>query len=615
MLLDHYARLGRCGAAMVVVANVAVSEDGITSLHNLRADHDDFIPGLARLAQAIRQGGAVTCLQLNHAGRYARTERPLLPSPIDSAHLTFDIASFRELINFFPFENRFRMTRKTVRRILSWRQGMSGADKDRIIRQFGQAAARAAEAGFDMVELHGATGYLLTQFLSPYTHKTPDGEPLSFEARIAFPLAVVREVRRRLPPGFPVGFRLLLREWVPEGIDLSEALKWAKILETEGIAWLSATSGTYGSMFSPKVRKITARSAYLREDTAALTRAVNVPAVISGRILTPVLGARLIREKAADLIGLGRPLVADIRWIEKARSGRKVRTCINCYGCLRAVASEQGLYCRRWPVWASERVELEQRLLDRHPGKMLCVISGPDDAARLTQALPVFIAPRNGFSLTLLFLKSGAERPCLSDTESHFVRRTETIWGDRLTCDIGRIEKRSDQTIGAAVESGGFGTIFMVRKPGASWQKRFIYRQQGRIIGLIGDDTRLRNMLVSLDLSVTSLLVMRYLSRFRDNAADVTPHYAHILTGPAEMARHRWEKMKKITKWDDRLPLTLVPSSGDVAADILKVVRDGGYGTLVMGKRGFTGLKRWLMGSVSAKVMQGLEHQTLFVVD
>ena len=197
---------------------------------------------------------------------------------------------------------------------------MTTEDRERIIVNFGEAAARACEAGFDMIELHGANGYLLCQFLSPFTNKNQSDVGGDFKKRTAFPLAVFREIRQKVPDDFPVGFRLLLREWVPGGIDLPEALSWAGLLEKEGIAYLSATVGTYNSIFSSRALKQMGRPGYLRADMKKLTKAVQVPTIVSGRIIKPSLAEKLIRKSVADLVGLGRPIRVDMDWIKMGDS-------------------------------------------------------------------------------------------------------------------------------------------------------------------------------------------------------------------------------------------------------------------------------------------------------
>ena len=206
LVMEHYRPLAESGVAMVVVANAAVAHDGMASGYNLRLDRDDFIPGMARLARAIKKRGALACLQLNHAGRFARTEHPLLPSAMDGTHLAFNVSSLKEFMNFFPLERRFGLTQSLLQKLSTWNRAMSEEDRERVIEAFASAAARACEAGFDLVELHGGTGYLLAQFLSGYTHKpkSPADRKNGLEKRMTFPLRVLREVKRRLPAGFRI---------------------------------------------------------------------------------------------------------------------------------------------------------------------------------------------------------------------------------------------------------------------------------------------------------------------------------------------------------------------------------------------------------------------------
>jgi len=260
---------------------------------------------------------------LNHAGRFAKTDQPLLPSPIVGKDLSFNISSMKDFMEFFPLEERFNLTQQLLSQVSKWARPMSHKDIRRVIADFGRAAHRAYQAGFDMVELHGATGYLISQFLSPFTNERKDEYGGDFDHRIAFPLAVLNEMKQCLPPDFPIGYRLLLREWVPKGVKLQETIAWAKILEKENIAYFSAAAGTHNSSFSPRSRKKTTRAAYLKKDMAQLTAQVNTPTIISGRIIKPSIASKLIDEKIADLIGLGRPLRVDADWIKKA--GKKKR--------------------------------------------------------------------------------------------------------------------------------------------------------------------------------------------------------------------------------------------------------------------------------------------------
>ncbi len=624
-MLAHYRRLAASGVAMVVVANVAVSPDGVTSSYTLRIDRDDYIPGLAQLAQTIQQQGALACLQLNHAGRFAKTDRPLLPSPVDSENLAFNLSALKDFMQFFPLERRFILTRYFLKQAASWRRAMTPQDRDRIVAAFGDAAQRACRAGFDMVELHGAMGYLLCQFLSPTTHKGQADVDGDFQRRITFPLAVVREVKRRLPQDFPVGFRLITREWVPGGIDLPESLALAKILEQERIAYLSAAAATYNSIFLPHVLKHMARPGYLRDDTAKLTGQVRIPTIISGRIITPSLAEELIRAKVADLIGLGRTLRADVGWVSKALAGGQgIKRCLNCHWCLKRVILEQGFNCRRWPKLVQQRTDLDQKMLARS-SKPLWVLQSRADL-ELFQASRALLFAGNAENdpmppPTVLFLSCEHPAGLSGDERQGFLewtraQRRRLGFKDAAPTSIFNPDPDFAQdVVQDEIRSGHYGVVVLARKSDQPWRERLVYHERQKVIGLLGTEGDRRQMLVPVDLSDTTLLVLRFLRRNYCTAPHFRVEVAHVLTGPANTAERRWKELLRISGFEAKLSIRLIPSQGDVAEDIINLVRTGAYGVVVMGKRGLSGIKRWLVGSVSAAVLRGLPQHSLFLVD
>ena len=621
LLLEHYSHLAASGVAMVVVANAAVASDGACSIYNLRVDRNDCIPGLARLAGVIKKGGARACLQLNHAGQLAKTSQPLLPSPFNSTNPVFGLKSLEAFMNFFPLARRFGLTHDLLKRILTWRHGMTTADRNRVIVKFGEAAARACEAGFDMIELHGASGYLLTQFLSAYTNKISSDAGASFQHRVSFPLAVLKKVKRSLPEGFPVGFRLLLREWVPNGIDLQEAIAWAKLLEAHGISYLSATTGTYNSFFLNNTKKFTAKPAYLREDAAALKQEVGVPTVISGRIVTPHLAEKLVREGVADLIGLGRPLVADLDWLKKADRGNEIRVCRNCYSCLKRVVLEQGLICSRWPQWLQDRTELDHKLLTRGLDRGLMVAANSTDLEMIRRLLQSLIPPNHDFWVTILFLKNKKESNHFGITEADFAEQAGQLWQQKRFA-TGRLDhavitsnRAFDDMVGAEAEKNRYGLIIVGRKPNEPWRTRVLYKLQGKAVALVGSSDRQGEVLVAVDMSATALLVLRFLCHFFVGKPGFRLTFVHVLEGPEGPVKRRWQAIRKILGWDEDFRLTLLPAKDPVADVLLETIQVDGYGTIIMGKRGQSRIKRRLPGSVSGSVLRGLTDQSLFLVD
>ena len=322
MLLAHYRLMAGSGVAMVVVENATVDHPvGSGSNRTLRADTDDNLDGLKQLAATIKQEGALACLQINHAGRFAHaTQAPLAPSAVN----TFG-----------------RMPR-----------ALEHAEIDHIIDKYANAAARAKRAGFDMVELHGGTGYLLAQFLSPRTNKRNDKYGGSLENRQQFAMEVVSRVKETVGP-FPVGYRFLSDEWLPDGLQLEESVQFANRLAQAGIAYISVMGGTYESFGLPEIVEKSKQEGYMLNLAAAVRAKVNVPIIAAGRLATGAIADRAISEGKTDLIGLARVLWADPQWPEKVHDGRD-DDIIHCSpdcgdACMQMVMKGRPAFCVAWP--------------------------------------------------------------------------------------------------------------------------------------------------------------------------------------------------------------------------------------------------------------------------
>jgi NADPH2 dehydrogenase len=217
LLLEHYRLMAKSGVAMIVVENATIDHPtGSGSDRTIRADTDDNADGLKKLSSTIKQEGSVACLQINHAGRFSCVHEPVAPSAVET------------------FGRIPKALEKTGIRS--------------IVSRYADAALRVKNAGFDMVELHGGTGYLLAQFLSPRTNKRNDEYGGSLENRQRFALEVVAAVKNKVGD-FPVGYRFLADEWLTDGLQLNESIRFARSLESEGIAYLSVMGGTYESFF------------------------------------------------------------------------------------------------------------------------------------------------------------------------------------------------------------------------------------------------------------------------------------------------------------------------------------------------------------------------------
>ncbi|HYA88813.1 MAG TPA: NADH:flavin oxidoreductase [Nitrospirota bacterium] len=320
LIIDYYREMAASGAAMIVTENVAVAPSGMGSPFTLLSDDDRYIADLAKIAKVIRQEGAVAICQLNHAGRYAHAAKQrLAPSPVKTGEV-------------LPKE----MNREEI---------------ETIIKSYADAAARVKEAGFDGVELHGGTGYLLVQFLSQRTNLRKDeyGGPL--ENRMKFPLRVVEAVIKTVG-NYPVGYRFLADEWLPDGLHTDQTSLYAKELAKRGIAYLSVMAGTYDSFFLPSYREKEKEEAYMVHFAGSIKEAVpGLPVIAAGRIQTPETAEKVLREGTADLIGLARVLFADPLWPKKAagKVDKPIVKCLpTCNLCMELVMKGKPAFCAHW---------------------------------------------------------------------------------------------------------------------------------------------------------------------------------------------------------------------------------------------------------------------------
>jgi 2,4-dienoyl-CoA reductase-like NADH-dependent reductase (Old Yellow Enzyme family) len=229
LVLDYYSEMADSGAGVVVVENCGVEPCGLGNPRSLLVSEDRFIPGLARLADAIKARGVPAVLQLHHAGRHAKRPDRIAPSAVE--------------------------TRGVIPKV------MDQADIDRGVDAFAAGARRAKEAGFDAVELHGGMGYLLTQFLSARTNLRDDGYGDELAGRMRFPLEVLAAVRAEGGEGFPAGYRFLADEYVPGGLTLDETRPFALALASAGATYLSVMAGCYDS--SPEYAEEDRREAFM----------------------------------------------------------------------------------------------------------------------------------------------------------------------------------------------------------------------------------------------------------------------------------------------------------------------------------------------------------------
>ncbi len=352
--INHYREFARGGAGLIVVGEVDIddkaSRSAPCSLCISSAEHQ---PGLGWLAETIQENGAKACLQLFHKGKqtFMGREIPLkAPSRV-------------------PWEDIYEMFGVPVP------EELSIEEIEEIIEAFGNGAFRAKEAGFDMVDILGNSGYLITNFLSPRDNKRSDWYGGSLENRMRFLLQVVRNIRRKVGGDYPLSVRLNGVDYVEGGTTVAETKEVCIALERAGVNVIHITGGTHQvpdmetvTMYGPLANNL--------EAAKEIKAVVHIPVIINGAITSPELAEKILAEGSADFVGLARPLLADPYFPLKAKEGRPedIRPCIRCMeGCGAERGGMRGIHCT---VNATVGREEDLRITQTTKAKDIAVVGG-----------------------------------------------------------------------------------------------------------------------------------------------------------------------------------------------------------------------------------------------
>ena len=365
--IRYYRDQAAGGAGMIIVEYAYVDDIGSKSAHcHLGISSDEHIPGLAWLAENIEEMGAVPAIQIEHCGR----QKFLGTQPIKApSRIAWPLLYQQHGLEAVP-------------------QELTIPEIHEIVKSFGDAALRAKMAGFKLVEIHGAHGYLLTNFFSPTTNHRTDmyGGTLENRARIYF--EVYDDIRKKVGPDFPVTIRLSGTDYEPDGFPIEETVWLAKQLEARGLDGINVSGGDHHTM----IHQVTPMALPVCHNVwaaEAIKKAVNIPVIASGSITLPEYAEDIIASGKGDFVALGRPLWADPEWAKKAEEGHPedIRPCLRCNeGCLeRTFFKYKAVTCAVNPQISREG-ELKIVPTDK-PKKIAVVGGGPAgmEAARVAK--------------------------------------------------------------------------------------------------------------------------------------------------------------------------------------------------------------------------------------
>ena len=321
--LDHIARVAEGGVGMMILEASFISPEGKGFPNELGVHNDGTVPGLKKLAAVVHKHGAKIGIQLYHAGRQSHQaligQQTVGPSAITEP-----------------------LSGETPR-------ALTVPEIKTIIAKYAAAAGRAKKAGLDFVELHGAHGYLITQFLSPFSNNRTDDYGGSKEKRFRFMQEVFLAVRKTVGPKYPIVVRLSGDELVAGGLKIEDTVEISKKLEQLGADALHISVGNYASYVQGMmIPPMAVKEAPLVDLSRKVKQAVKIPVIAVGKLRQPEMAAKVLKNGWADLIAIGRPLLADPDWPKKVRAENlsDLNMCVSCnQGCISRLFANQDVLC------------------------------------------------------------------------------------------------------------------------------------------------------------------------------------------------------------------------------------------------------------------------------
>ncbi|HEY8891822.1 MAG TPA: NAD(P)/FAD-dependent oxidoreductase [Clostridium sp.] len=307
--IKYYEQRAKGGTGLIIVENVSVQFPlGSNGTTQLRIDIDSFMPSLYELTERLHKYGACVAIQINHSGASAMAER-IGCQPVSSSNIP-------------------SKTGGAVPRPLEKSEILD------IVEKYGKAARRVQIAGFDAVEIHAGHSYLISQFLSPIYNKREDEFGGSVKNRTKFARMIIDSVRAEVGPQFPIMLRISADELLEGGNTLEDTLELLEYLNDE-VDIFDVSAGLNDSL-QYQIDNMSLKDGWRSYMSKAVRNKFNKPTITTGNIRNPEIAEKILSDGDADLIGIGRGLIADPNWVEKVKNGDEdvIRKCISCnIGC------------------------------------------------------------------------------------------------------------------------------------------------------------------------------------------------------------------------------------------------------------------------------------------
>jgi 2,4-dienoyl-CoA reductase-like NADH-dependent reductase (Old Yellow Enzyme family)/thioredoxin reductase len=365
--IAYYPERARGGAGYITFEHTGILQQGKAAAKMAMISSDAHVAGFRKLADAIHNEGGRLVIQINHGGRSTTSAFTGMPLAAPSA---------------IPCPTRTEVPEE-----------MSPDAIRELIHAYARAAARVKEAGADGIEVHMAHGYLLNQFLSPFSNQRTDEFGGSPEKRLRVPLEALRAVRQAVGSQYPILCRISADEYVPGGLTLVDSQKIAQDLEANGADAIHVSAAVPASGYMPQPPYYLPEGVFAHL-AAGIKSVVKVPVIAVGRIRTPALAETILQEGKADFISFGRALIADPYLPKKAQAGTcdEIIPCISCNRCIQSFR-EGNMQCAVNPRTGRETKGSEEKA--RKP-KTIWVIGGGPAGMKAAE-----VAARRGHQVTL----------------------------------------------------------------------------------------------------------------------------------------------------------------------------------------------------------------------
>ena len=332
-LIKFLSERAKHDVSIIVSGSISVSPEGRGQVTQLSCYDDEFIPGLRALASAVHKVGSKMGAQIYHAGRQAAAEvtgfQPIAPSAIPC-----------------PF-------------LKNHPREMKERDFEKLLDKFTEGAKRLEKAGMDLIEVHLAHGYLLHSFLSPFSNNRKDEYGGRLENRLRFPRQVIKAIMSCV--SVPVTIRISAEEFIDDGLHIDEVDEICQLLEEDGIMAVSLSAGSYGSM-PMVIQPMMIKRGFLVPYAERIKKHLRVPVIVAGRLNQPELIRDIIASDKADMVALGRELIADEQFVTKMKEGKpeRITRCVACnQGCIDNVAMGRHVTCTVNPK-AGFEIDMEE---------------------------------------------------------------------------------------------------------------------------------------------------------------------------------------------------------------------------------------------------------------